>query len=456
MENDMLKRIGTLLVAMAGMGIMHAHVPMDSLVSVFKTTTKPKQQTTVTSEGAVTTTDTSHVVPAVEQKPTYPKRYAITEHPDLEKELMALHLETVNETIRRLNLAARRKRNAVEGLDVVAEQARKGEAGLRGVDNVIVIDSVVVDKEQFLKAYPLSADLGALTCLDKGKVVQYQTQLNGMVLRPQTLEADSTGQLHLVRYYLENSQLTEGSPIEGLGTDGDQNYPFLMPDGQTLYFAARSGDGYGNYDLYATRYDSEAKRFYQAENMGFPYNSMANDYMLVIDEAAQLGWFASDRYQPDGKVCIYSFVPNASRHTLDYDTTDPATLRAAASLCPLEAIALTAEQQQAKKAAQRRLRQRTATAGGHELRDFEFVLNDQKTCYTLDDFSTAEAKRMCKEWIQKSKNVKALEKQLEDLRDKAADNRQTILNLERRIVELQEEVHGLAKAIRASELKESE
>ena len=155
-----------------------------------------------------------------------------------------------------------------------------------------------------------------------------------MVLRPES-ESDST-HLHLTRYYLESvgasqfssdespvsSRLTEGEPVEGLGIEGDINYPFLMPDGQTFYFSARTDDGYGNYDLYATRYDSDSKRFYQAENMGFPYNSYANDYMLVIDESAHLGWFASDRYQPDGKVCIYTFIPNESRQTIDYETTD--------------------------------------------------------------------------------------------------------------------------------------
>jgi hypothetical protein len=172
------------------------------------------------------------------------------------------------------------------------------------------VDSVVVDKTDFLRAYPLSEDLGTLILSKRGDIVQYQTQLNGMVLQPEG--TDSTD-LQIVRYYQEEGHLTEGTIIEGLGIDGDINYPFLMPDGQTFYFAARSENGYGNYDLYATRYDSDSKRFYQAENMGFPYNSYANDYMLVIDETVNLGWFASDRYQPAGKVCIYVFIPNTTR-----------------------------------------------------------------------------------------------------------------------------------------------
>ena len=39
-----------------------------------------------------------------------------------------------------------------------------------------------------------------------------------------------------------------------------------------------------------------------------PFNSPYNDYMYVIDEYNNLGWFASDRYQPEGKgmcICIH-------------------------------------------------------------------------------------------------------------------------------------------------------
>ena len=44
-----------------------------------------------------------------------------------------------------------------------------------------------------------------------------------------------------------------------------------------------------------------------------PFNSPANDYLYAIDEENNLGWFVSDRYQPEGKVCIYVFIPTSSR-----------------------------------------------------------------------------------------------------------------------------------------------
>lgn len=44
--------------------------------------------------------------------------------------------------------------------------------------------------------------------------------------------------------------------------------------------------------------------------------------MYVIDEYNNLGWFASDRFQPEEKVCIYVFIPNSSKQTYNYEAMD--------------------------------------------------------------------------------------------------------------------------------------
>lgn len=383
--------------------------------------------------------------------PTYPYLVPISSVEDLNADILSLQFSKADASAKKLIQAAKRKRQSTAEYDKVVDICHKGENGLRGVDRVLIVDSVVVDKKNFLKAYPLSEDLGTLTLSEKGDIVQYQTQLNGMVLLP--VNASDTTHLHIVRYYLENGRLTEGTSIEGLGIEGDINYPFLMPDGQTFYFAARCEEGYGNYDLYATRYDSESKRFYQAENMGLPYNSYANDYMLVIDEGANLGWFASDRYQPEGKVCIYTFVPNESRQTIDYETTDLNELRAIASLRSIISIPITDEQQKEKAEANQRLAKvRGQRAKVNSVRDFEFFLNDSRTCYTLDDFKSSEAKKQCSDWLQKSKNLTTLNEQLQQMRETSPTSSQQIINLEARIRELQVELHTLEKRIRTLEM----
>ena len=110
--------------------------------------------------------------------------------------------------------------------------------------------------------------------------------------------------------------------MRGLADEPEDNlnYPFMLSDGQTLYFAAKNEESLGGYDIYMTRYDNDERKYLAPENLGMPFNSPANDYLLVIDEFNNLGGFASDRNQPADSVCLYTFIPNESRRTYEDGT----------------------------------------------------------------------------------------------------------------------------------------
>ena len=82
----------------------------------------------------------------------------------------------------------------------------------------------------------------------------------------------------------------------------------MLSDGSTLYFAAEGDieNALGGLDIYMTRRD-ETGAFFSPTNVGMPYNSPYNDYMMAIDDAAGLGWWATDRNAPDGMVTVYIF-----------------------------------------------------------------------------------------------------------------------------------------------------
>ena len=88
----------------------------------------------------------------------------------------------------------------------------------------------------------------------------------------------------------------------------------------------------GGYDIFVTRYDSDDNTYLRPDNIGMPFNSPYNDYMYALDDLNNLGWFASDRYQPEGKVCVYVFVPNSTKQVYDYETADPQAIIDAATL----------------------------------------------------------------------------------------------------------------------------
>ena len=125
---------------------------------------------------------------------------------------------------------------------------------------------------------------------------------------------------------------------------------------------------------------------------------------------------------------------------------------AAASLRSISTIPLTDEQKKAKATALQRIKQLHTTSAATQAKDFEFVLNDSKTCYTNSDFTSSKAKQLCSDWLQKTKNLTVLSQQLQQMRESSPSNRQQILNLETRIIQLQSETNNLAKLIRTTEL----
>lgn len=387
---------------------------------------------------------------------TYPILKAMCEDEELEKDLKAMHFTDVKASVNKLITAAKRKRESVDKYEDILDICKKGEDGLRGTDQVVIVDSVVVDKHAFLSAYPMSEDLGKLSFSKNFETVEYSTQLNGMVFRPEyvdTIEGDHN--LRIVRHYIDDGNDSESSLVEGLGIEGDINYPYLLPDGQKFYFAARSEEGFGNYDIYVTRYDNDTKRFYRGENLGYPYNSYANDYMMVVDEDNNIGWFASDRYQPSGKVCVYTFVPNQSRRTIDYENAEHKTVIEKASLMSVASLMkkYTDEENEEKATAATYLASMSSNNKKTQKHDFEFVVNDSKTYTTLNQFTKAKAKELCQQWLQKSRNLSSLQQQLDELRNTAPKKEASkIQNLEVRVQELQQEVKALAKSVRKTEL----
>lgn len=98
--------------------------------------------------------------------------------------------------------------------------------------------------------------------------------------------------------------------------------PFLLQDGETLYFASDRGgeNSLGGYDLYMTRRDGEGG-FLDPTNLGMPYNSPSNDYLFVLDEDKNMGWWVSDRIGTDS-VEVIVFRPGKTRINISPDADD--------------------------------------------------------------------------------------------------------------------------------------
>lgn len=104
------------------------------------------------------------------------------------------------------------------------------------------------------------------------------------------------------RERLPNGQFGEAVRIEGINTEFDEDYPFLHPNGKTLYFASKGHNSMGGYDIFKTNYVESTNSWTQPENLEFPINSPDDDYLFVTDSSEKIAYFSTARYSPPGKI----------------------------------------------------------------------------------------------------------------------------------------------------------
>lgn len=241
---------------------------------------------------------------------------------------------------------------------------------------------------------------------------------------------------------------------EGLS---EANYPFMMTDGTTFYFAAKGKESIGGYDIFVTRADSENGQFLKPENIGMPFNSEANDYMYVIDELSNIGYFVTDRRQPEGKVCIYMFIPPTSRRIYNSDAYTDEQLRGFADI---SRIANTWGKGTERKAALERLNAISKTNPAQQTKSaISFIINDHVTYTDISQFQDPESANLFREYLSTQKQLKDYEQLLEKSRNfyakaKPEDKRvlrTEILDAEKQFVRLTADVKMLEKRIRQAE-----
>ena len=286
---------------------------------------------------------------------------------------------------------------------------------------ICVVDSFVVAKDDFFSAYRLGSDVGTVTSC---AVYFEDSSLPGHVNeteRGMDIFFSDYGEYDdsFMKLY-RNSKVADewGTPamLEGFDTYGNDDYPFLCSDGVTLYFASDGEGSIGGYDIFMTRMDTESGRFLRPDNIGMPFNSTANDYMLVIDEVSNLGWFVSDRNQPSGLVCVYVFVPNSGKDKYDADALGFDGMLPYAKLSSIEDTHCNEEL--LRKARLQLTMLLYADADNTDKADFVFVVDDTRDYTQLSDFKSAEARKLFVEWQERTGKLAADAASLEQMRDK--------------------------------------
>ena len=369
-----------------------------------------------------------------------------------------------------LSLSAQKKKKRVVRKPVVEEpQEDPRITNMREMtQQILIIDSIVTDKRLFLSRLQISPESGTIMntrqFLKNSESDSTSVFINEMGNKAYFSLPDDS--LHQQLYTIDKlgDEWSRPMALQGI-SDGisEAAYPFTLTDGITLYFAGKGPESIGGYDIFFTRYDSHNSRFMKPENLGMPFNSEANDYMYAIDEYNRIGYFVSDRRQPEGKVCIYIFVPSDSRKNYDLAAYTEQQIR---NFSTISCIADTWGDGVERQAALERLKHISGAAKQSKAvpttdANQQLVINDALTYSSANDFRSREAASLYEQLISARKQLNRLNAELDSARDDyakagAADRegmKREILLGEDEVLQLTERIKTLEKQARNTEIK---
>lgn len=204
------------------------------------------------------------------------------------------------------------------------------------VQRIVILDSISVPRDQLIATYRLPKSAGRfLSSSQVTDITGYNLRDMGPGFSNETGESvmwslpDSLGYHRIV----ESIQLIDGSWSEPIWSSAILNgsedaegvvahnavWPFLLDDGLTLYYSSDNEGSIGGYDLFLATRDSATGDYFKPINMGMPFNSPFDDYMLAIDELNGVGWWATDRNMIPDKATIYVYELPEGRENVPED-----------------------------------------------------------------------------------------------------------------------------------------
>lgn len=318
----------------------------------------------------------------------------------------------------RKGLKKGRKTLPDESGDVV-EKIERTKNMLDRVEKIVIIDSLCVPAEDFFTYYRLSPESGTLTSpsthpedFNAASPTVVYTSESGM---EQLYAVEDTS----MTFKLASSALLYGGDREkpvilngNLNEGGDANYPFLMPDGITLYYANDGENSLGGYDIFITR--KSGLNYLQPQNIGMPYNSPYNDYLLAIDEVTGAGWWATDRNHIPGMLTIYVFIPSDMR--TNYPPDDPNLV----SFARIDNYKATWAPDTDYSELLASIKAITPSATRNNGPQFEFYIPGRGIITSLNGFKSKNAADAMREYLRQAEAVESAQKQLTDLRERYA------------------------------------
>lgn len=343
--------------------------------------------------------------------------------------------------------------------DFYSNQLDIARNALESVEEIQVIDEFSVDADSFFRSIRIPISAGRL--LDPSEIpfdnqaspstVAFTNERGDFIMWGETDENGLTS-------IMESNRLTDGTweaPLavpEFLNNGGDSDFPFMMADGTTLYYASDGEDSMGGFDIFVASKDPSTGEYRQPQNIGMPYNSPFDDYMLCIDELNGIGWWASDRNLLENQLTVYVYLLNDVRKNLDPEN------ETIAEIARLSDISMTIKEG-TDVAEYKKLIRSIEPGKPEKAAEFHFPIAAGKTLTAMDEFKTREGAQYMTKYLSDSEKLAQDKQELDRLRRKyhaatsSARNamKGSILTLEQRVEAQERELRLLRGKIVAAE-----
>ena len=145
-----------------------------------------------------------------------------------------------------------------ERFSLMADSLKTLYRMIRNTSRICFIDSFKVSKDELLDSYILGESTGTLAYTqdlfpDISQGEAYIPEMGQTVYYSRLADDD---RFHLFTQFRSFDKWTDETRINGLDTDGDLRYPFILSDGVTIYYAASGSESIGGLDIFVSRYNN--------------------------------------------------------------------------------------------------------------------------------------------------------------------------------------------------------
>ncbi|MCB0761895.1 MAG: PD40 domain-containing protein, partial [Flavobacteriales bacterium] len=209
-----------------------------------------------------------------------------------------------------------------EGYDAIRqiEMCNSGKGLLAGMVDLVVLDKKETAEDDFYRYFQLDGIGGKLLALPdelrsklddkKGHrgVIHYPQGSTVIYFSSYGKKGDTGKDIYRASIMPDGTFAQVEQVIGGVNTPFDEDYPYMHPNGKTLYFASKGHNSMGGYDIFRCELDPATGMFGPAINLDFAINTPDDDILYVADSLNQSAYFASGRSSSYGQLHVYKVM----------------------------------------------------------------------------------------------------------------------------------------------------